>query len=140
MGKRYMVVDEYITAKTATPDGTRLVGFYRGAVLPDDVPEETIKHHLLTEQIEEIDGELDTSFEDKRVSDFAGEGGGIPETGSAQPEPKKAATAGDGTAEPRKSAPKEDWVEYAVSQGADREDLEEKNPTKADLIATYGSK
>ena len=107
-------------------------------MLHDDVPEETIKHHLETKQIEEVDGELDTSFEDLKVSDFEGQGG-IPATSSEQPA-TKAAQAGDGTAEPRKSAKKEDWVEYAVSQGADREDLEEKDPSKADLIATYGSK
>lgn len=37
---------------------------------------------------------------------------------------------------PAKSALKEEWVEYAVSQGADREEAE--SSTKDDLIATYG--
>lgn len=41
---------------------------------------------------------------------------------------------GDGV--PNKSASKGDWVDYAVSQGADEDEAEA--ATKDDLIATYG--
>lgn len=37
---------------------------------------------------------------------------------------------------PAKSANKADWVEYAVSQGADRDEAEK--ATKDDLVAQYG--
>jgi hypothetical protein len=48
---RYVVVAPYITAVTGTPEGPRFVGFYTGAVLPDDISEESIKHHLDNEMI-----------------------------------------------------------------------------------------
>ncbi len=37
---------------------------------------------------------------------------------------------------PAKSALKEEWVDYAVSKGADRDEAEDQ--TKEDLIAAYG--
>jgi hypothetical protein len=46
MATTYVVTAPYITVSTGTPEGRRLVGFYAGATLPDDVPEESIKHHL----------------------------------------------------------------------------------------------
>lgn len=42
----------------------------------------------------------------------------------------------DNDGPPAKSANKGDWVEYAVAQGADRDEAEAS--TKDDLIATYG--
>lgn len=40
--------------------------------------------------------------------------------------------------EPKKSGSKPDWVEYAVSKGADRDEAEAS--TRDDLAAAYGSK
>lgn len=40
------------------------------------------------------------------------------------------------TEPPKEYASKGDWVEYAVSQGADRDEAE--NSTKAELIELYG--
>lgn len=53
--KDYVVVDAYVTLKTQTPQGPRLVGFYKGAPVPKDVPKEQIEHHLRGRQIEAVD-------------------------------------------------------------------------------------
>ena len=44
--KRYVVTAPYVTVVTGTHDGPKLLGFYLGATLPDDVSDESIKHHL----------------------------------------------------------------------------------------------
>lgn len=44
---------------------------------------------------------------------------------------------GDKAEEPKKSGSKTDWVEYAVSKGADRAEAEAS--TRDDLVAAYGS-
>jgi hypothetical protein len=43
-----------------------------------------------------------------------------------------------GLEEPKKSGSKPDWVEYAVSKGADRDEAEASN--RDDLAAAYGTK
>lgn len=139
MGKRYVVSAEYITAATADPiTGKQVVlGFYRNALLPEDLSEETIEHHLSTQQITAVkiddDGNL-TEYEDERQTDPAEakvtDGLGPPNTMPA---------AGDDVQEPKRSDDKDAWVKYAVSKGADADDIEDKNPTKADLIATWGT-
>jgi hypothetical protein len=50
-------------------------------------------------------------------------------------EATRAAAGNDEAHVPNQSAPKADWVEYAVSQGASREEAE--SMTKADLVETY---
>jgi hypothetical protein len=123
----YRVTGEYITVVTPIPGGTpMLLGYYRNALLPEGVSDEAIKHHLSTGQIEKIEDPAEA--EDTVQSDFT-----PPATGSApvNPEPLK---------EPAKSATHAEWVEYAVSKGADRQDIEDKKPTKADLQAVYGTK
>lgn len=52
--KRYRVIAPYVTMTTATPQGTRLVGFFKGAPVPLDVPQEQIGYHLRDNLIEEV--------------------------------------------------------------------------------------
>ncbi|MCA1570782.1 MAG: hypothetical protein LC798_10795 [Chloroflexi bacterium] len=49
----------------------------------------------------------------------------------------KRSSSSDDDGAPSKSAPKSDWVDHAVSQGATREDAEAS--TKDELIGKYGS-
>jgi hypothetical protein len=44
--KVYVVTGPYVTLKVGTAQGARVLGFYQGAVVPDDVSEESIQHHL----------------------------------------------------------------------------------------------
>lgn len=166
MDKRYRVTAEYVTVTTSDPlSGRRvLLGYYRNALLPADMSDEAIEHHLSTRQIEEVevdvvpvetpegedDGEQEVhTAEDLRQTDPAEanivDGLGAPnamttvQDAVTPSDAVQASTAPERVEEPRRSAEKAEWVEYAVSQGADRADIEEKNPTKADLIATWGT-
>lgn len=120
---KYTVTGEYITVLTATSDGVRLVGLYKGAPLPGDVPQESIDHHLSTGQIALVEEVTD---------DPVAQGADVPPSGSF-PNPSAVQTG-----EPKKSASKAEWVDYAVSKGADRADAE--SATKDDLVAVWGSK
>lgn len=55
--KTYRVADEYVLLTTGTAQGPRTLGFYKGAVVPDDVSDESIAHHLSTGQIVPADEE-----------------------------------------------------------------------------------
>lgn len=62
-----------------------------------------------------------------------------PETVEAEPEPEPVAAQPEPEAEaepPKHYAAKSDWVDYAVSQGADRDEAE--SSTKDELIELYG--
>jgi hypothetical protein len=48
----YRVTGKYITVKTMTQDGPRIVGLHEGAPLPADVSKESIDHHLAVNLIE----------------------------------------------------------------------------------------
>lgn len=168
MGKRYIVTAPYIYASTADPiSGKRVkLGWYAGQLLPADITDDEITHHLGTKQIEEVkldsdgtlqlDPEVATGLADPGpngadVTDGLGEpnkGPGATADGSGdvsdpadrpQDSPREV-VAGDDVPEPKKSDKRELWVDYAVSKGADREDIEENQVTKADLIATHGSR
>jgi hypothetical protein len=160
--KRYVVTGEYVTMTTADPaSGQRvLLGFYRNALLPEDLEDRAVEHHLSTGQIKAVslndDGSI-TDYEDERqtnppeITDGLGEPNTnaqvtTPDDGdkvSGQPvttEPTKAeVVAGDDVPEPRKNADRADWVDYAVSKGGDRAEIEEKKVSRADLIATWGT-
>jgi hypothetical protein len=154
--KRYVVTGEYIMAATTDPaSGQRvMLGWYRGSLLPEDISDESIEHHLSTRQIQAVkldeNGAL-TEWEDERVSDPAeakvADGLGEPNTMGPALEARTDAVAdgnevkaGDQVDEPKKSTgTRDEWVEYAVSKGADRGDIEAKKVTKADLIATWGT-
>ncbi len=46
MADSYVVTGAYVTVKTVTPDGVRIVGRYAGAPVPPDASPEWITHHL----------------------------------------------------------------------------------------------
>lgn len=46
MARNYVVTGAYVTVKTVTPDGPRVVGLYEGAPWPADAPAEATEHHL----------------------------------------------------------------------------------------------
>jgi len=52
--KQYVVTGAYVTVKTETADGPRVVGLYAGAPWPADAPPEATKHHLENSLIEEV--------------------------------------------------------------------------------------
>lgn len=167
--KRYIVTGEYVTMQTTNQltGEPLLLGYYRGQLLPEDITEESIEHHLSTRQIEEVavdnDGAMTNpeQVEDLRqtdpseayVTDGLGEPNRMPGyTPAAADEPDKAADEADKAAdeaptdarqddlpEPKRTADRAAWVEYAVSKGADRSDIEAQNPSKADLIAAWGT-
>jgi hypothetical protein len=54
MAKQYVVTGAYVTVKTNTADGPKLVGLYDGAPWPADAPEEATEHHLREGLIAEV--------------------------------------------------------------------------------------
>ena len=52
---QYRVTGPLVYLKTSTPFGTRLIGFKQNALVPADVPQDQIDHHLSVGLIEEVD-------------------------------------------------------------------------------------
>jgi hypothetical protein len=52
--KRYVVVAPYVTLRTMTQSGPRILGFHSGAPVPPDVPDDQIQHHLSKKMIVEV--------------------------------------------------------------------------------------
>jgi len=53
-GKHYQVTAEYVTVKTMTVQGVRVVGLHKDAPVPADVPEEDLAHLIKMGLIHEI--------------------------------------------------------------------------------------
>jgi hypothetical protein len=47
----YVVTAPYITVLTGTPEGSRILGLYAGAHVPDDVPDDVLQHLLVNDLI-----------------------------------------------------------------------------------------
>lgn len=123
----YIVTGAYVLAPINDPDQGKVMGqFLRGAILPDEVPADHIKHLLDVDLIAEGD-------DPDAVDPFP-----APHTvnalGGAEGDPHGGEPPGGST--PAKSAAKADWVEYAEAQGMDRDEAEAL--TKDDLIARFG--
>jgi hypothetical protein len=112
--QRYVVTAPYVTLKTATVDGIKIVGFYQYAPVPEDVDPEVIKRHLAAGSISKVGDEPD------------------PEPGAAQQADQDAVPPVE---MPLASSPKGDWVEYAVSQGMARSSAD--SLTKGQLQDAY---
>ncbi len=110
----YLVTAPYVTVNVGTHDGRKLIGYYNGATLPSDAGEEGIKHLLRMGMIVDLDAATAPDQPGEAVDDVDGDG-----------------------PIPAKSAPKDAWVSFAVSQGAAQGDAEAS--TKDDLIAAYGT-
>lgn len=114
------VIGEYVTLKVKDMAGSPvLVGYLKGAVV-ENVDAASLKHHLDAGLVEQVGSE-------KALFEPVGGEGMFAAPLDVTTEPS-----------PADNAPKPEWVEYAVRQGATREDAE--GSTKADLIAAYGNK
>jgi hypothetical protein len=151
--QRYQVIGELATGRTATPHGLMIITFNRGAILPDDIPQDTIDHLLSVKLIAPI-GEPapatvststpgpDADLEEAAAAALnaaidevpAGEAQPAPETDADIRERRIAARAKlplDGTP-PKKTHGHQVWAEYAVRRGVDRTQAE--SATKDELI------
>lgn len=51
----YVVVAPYVTVRTMTEQGPRIIGLYTGAPVPEDAPEEWVKSHAEAGLIAEVE-------------------------------------------------------------------------------------
>jgi hypothetical protein len=137
----YKVTAPYITVKVETPLGSQVQGFAAGALLPDGVVEESIRHHLRRKMIEEVEvgsGQELAESESAENGDGDGDGedGGDPSTPPPPPPPlEPAPSVGPEPAAPPESGPgsgKAAWVDYAMARGMDRAEAE--GMSRDDLI------
>lgn len=54
MATKYTVTGAYVTVKTMTDQGVRIVGLYAGAPVPADAGEAWVQHHLDNNLIEAV--------------------------------------------------------------------------------------
>jgi hypothetical protein len=124
----YVVTGAYITAPVDDAvQGHVVLGFHRGALLPESVPEATIEHLLAVGLVAEGDDVADMFLQPSQTGPL----------GTGTSEPAAGAEADQSSAEaPPGNASKAAWVDYAVSQGADRDEAE--GYTRDELVARYG--
>ncbi len=79
---RYVVCAPYITLRTMTPEGPRILGFYDGQPVPEDVPKEQIEHHLGTRQIRAVEEPKRAEPEPARAAQEAPAAASAPRAGS----------------------------------------------------------
>jgi hypothetical protein len=106
---RVRVTAPYVTLKVADRDGNQVVAGYQAGAIVDRVEEASLRHHLDRGMVEE---EFDETAPPAAESESVDEA-------------------------PAKSASKAEWVTYAESKGAAKEDAEK--ATKDELIEIYGS-
>jgi hypothetical protein len=104
MAKTYVVTAPYVTVVTGTPDGPKLLGFYAGAHLPDDVSEESLAHHLSLGMIAEQKDAEAVLAEPAEPSD------GLGTLASVE--------------QPKGNASLEEWTAYATASGMTADELE----------------
>ena len=104
MAPTYVVTAPYITVVTSTHDGPKLLGFYAGAHLPDDVSEESIAHHLRLGMIAELEDAEAALAEPAEPNDGLGT--------LTNPE------------QPKGNASLEEWTAYATASGMSADELE----------------
>jgi hypothetical protein len=115
MAKRYVVTAPYITVVTGTQDGPKLLGFYTGATLPDDVTDESIQHHLRLDMIATVADAEKAAAEPAEPDDGLGT--------LTNPE------------QPKGNASLEEWQEYATASGMTADELD--GLTRDDIRALY---
>jgi hypothetical protein len=65
---QYRVTGAYVTLKTATPAGPRMIGFQFGAIVPADVPQDQIDHHLRVRLIAPIDAPAEPAAKSRKTA------------------------------------------------------------------------
>ncbi|MFC6017794.1 hypothetical protein ACFP2T_16455 [Plantactinospora solaniradicis] len=110
----YKVTSAYATLRVPNDLGQEtLVGFYEGAVLPENVNRDDLKRHLRKSMVEKVKDE-------------------------PAPKPEKQPEQG---AVPNGRSSREDWATYATTKGAPAEEtkpVEEGGLSRDDLRAKYG--
>lgn len=129
MAKKYVV-----TAPIAMIPRTNgeLATVMRGGPVPPDAKPDALEHLLSIELIAEGEAQAGLAFgyagDGTRLEGVSGSSG----TESSGDEPVE-----EDSGPPAKSATKAEWVDYAVANGADRDEAEAQ--TKDELIAAYGA-
>ena len=118
MGTRWQVTGPVATFKDSAG---KIQYRYLGAPLPDDLDDETRERLAADGLIGEVDE--DTGLPARKSED------------DSAPEASNQSTSGT-VERPLKTAPASAWIEYAVSQGASRE--EANGLSKSELIDRYG--
>lgn len=111
----YRVTAPYVIAKTVTSEGVRVKGLNEGAVVPGDVSEDWLAHHLRKNMIEKVGGAARPAPVSVPVQ---------ADPVVAQPRVSEPAQ-GSGPAVPPESGPgsgKGAWVDYAVASGMNRDE------------------
>lgn len=124
MSKTVRVTAPYVTLKVTDPAlGTRMVGFYEGAVV-ENVDDGSADHHIDGGQAVEVSKDA------------------TPAAGPFMPQGAPPITSDVKSDAPKKSASREAWVDYARNaRGASDADLvgdDGKDLTKEELVAKYG--
>lgn len=152
----YRVVGEcaHVTTDLQGRGMTRVL-LYKGSILPADVRESEVRHLLSIRAIARLDGGAAPAPAEEPAA-AGGDGGSGAPSGDGDPsadgdgpgagdEPDSDETGDQHDDEPAPAAPgakptqnanKATWVEWAVSQGADRDEAEKSS--KADLVEAYG--
>lgn len=120
----YVLTADYFRQAVAWDDkgvATRTVRRFRGDVLTD-LEAEDVPRLLAAGAIREVTDEPEPEAADEPIPESSS-----PAESQPAPEPERRIE------QPRRTAPKDQWVEYAVSKGLDRADAEAMN--KDDLIA-----
>ena len=121
----------YVIAQVATQQGPQMQGLHEGELVPADVSEQWIAHHLRKKMIEEVGG----------VQEVGGAALTLPPAPAAKEEPPRGEELPGGASTPPVAPPpesgagssKQAWVEYAAARGMDRN--EAAAMSRDDLIA-----
>lgn len=118
---RYRVTAPYVIAKTVTADGPQMKGLYKDALVPDDVSEEWLAHHLRKKMIEKVGhaAPAPAPAPPRQQPQQA-----RPAQEAKPSEEDKPPAAGEPAAPPE-SGPgsgQKAWVDYAVARGMSRDE------------------
>jgi hypothetical protein len=117
---RYRVTAPYVIAKTVTSDGPQMKGLYKDALVPDDVSEDWLAHHLRKKMIEKVGQPAPAPAPSRQQS----QQGKQPQDSKPAEEAKTPSAAGEPAAPPE-SGPgsgQKAWVDYAVARGMNRDE------------------
>jgi hypothetical protein len=114
----YRVVGAYCTAPVASDQGTVILGFQRGAILPGSVPQDHIDHLVSVNLVAEESEPFEAHVAPVDTSPLGGYvRGAKASTLLSEPVPEDAVPKGNAT--------KEEWAAYAVTQGMPADEAEE---------------
>lgn len=146
---KYKVTAPYITVKVQGLDGVTVRGYTAGALLPDGVAEESIRHHLKRKMIEKLAesakpaaAETDPSKQPESAktpppASPAQQTGVKPDRDPDAPQPTPASPTPEPPPETGAGSSQAAWVEYAQARGIDKAKAE--TMSRSDLIKALKS-